>query len=119
VVKVAEEFHFSEGAETEHGMVERCNLFNRNFLSRRFMQGGPKRVSTTIHEIQKSEDVRDNAISALSDDIYNLIILRDIKLNLAMTPTRHTLSDGPFTRCRRRRGRRKRFLDNGNRHSRR
>jgi hypothetical protein len=63
--------------------------------------------------------LRYDAISALSDDINNLIILRDIKLNLAMTPTRHTLSDGPFTRCRRRRGRRKRFLDNGNRHSRR
>lgn len=110
MVKVSEEFHFSEGTETEHGMIKRGNLFNRNFLSARFMQCRPTKKS----QHQKSGGrLRNDTISALAYDINDLIVLRDIKLNLAMTSRRHSLTLSTSTRCCRRGRGREGFFDEG------
>ena len=42
VAKVSQQFHFSKGTKTEHGMIKRSNLFNRYLLPARFMQSRPK-----------------------------------------------------------------------------
>lgn len=45
VVEVPEELHFSEGSETEHGVVKGGDLFNGDLLSRGFVE------SRTTHQI--------------------------------------------------------------------
>lgn len=40
VVEIAQQLHFSQGSETKHRVVERCDLLDGNFLPRRFVHCG-------------------------------------------------------------------------------
>jgi hypothetical protein len=39
VVKVSEQLHLTQRSQTEHRMVEWCNLFDRNLLARGLVDG--------------------------------------------------------------------------------
>ena len=39
MIEISQKLHFTQGAETKHGMVEWCNFLNRDFLSRWLVEG--------------------------------------------------------------------------------
>lgn len=45
VIEVAQQFHFSQCSQTEHRMIERCDLLDRDLLPRRLVQSGAIPVS--------------------------------------------------------------------------
>jgi len=92
VVEVPQQLHLSKSSQTEHGMIEGCNLLDRDLLARRFMDGravvrvfvspGPRFIFGRAPHWKISPD---NSISSLSDNILNVILLADIERDLSGT----------------------------------
>jgi hypothetical protein len=84
VVEVAEELHLTECAETEHGMIERSNLLDGDLLARRLMHGRAAMASVDhVAGRNGTANLPDHAVSALSHDILDIILLRHVEGDLA------------------------------------
>lgn len=71
VVEVSKELHLSQGSQAEHGVIERSDLLDSNFLTRWFVERGT-----------------DDAICSLSYNILYVILLGDIEGDLARSGRR-------------------------------
>lgn len=84
MIEISQEFHLPQRPQTEHRMVKRRDLLYRHFLST-----WPMQSRSTINLAPLERIVRNNTICPLANDINDLVLVRDIEINLAMTSRRH------------------------------
>ena len=85
VVKVAEELHFSKRSQTEHGMVERGDLLDGDFLARGFVyrRATSHSSETDMKNTDTDGDIPDHTVGTLADNILNVILLAHVEGDLA------------------------------------
>lgn len=82
VVEISQQLHFSQCPETEHGVVERGDLFDGYFLARRLMQRRAVHVSEENQYLVGSQ-LPNNPVCALANDILNIVLIRHVERNLS------------------------------------
>lgn len=87
MVEVAEQLHFTEGSETKHGVVERSNLLDGDFLSGGLMDSRASFTLANSHGTKSFPSwvqcLPDNSVSTLTNNILDIILLADVEGNLA------------------------------------
>jgi hypothetical protein len=91
VVEVAEQLHLTEGSETKHGVVERSNLLDGDFLTRGLVDS---RASFTLANGRGTRSfpswvqcLPDNSVSTLTNNVLDIILLADVEGDLARVRT--------------------------------
>lgn len=75
MVEVPQQLHLSQRSQTEHGMVERCDLLDSHFLTGGLVQRGAVIQLATALWLSTQLDVPDNAVCAFSYDILDVVLL--------------------------------------------
>ena len=84
VIEVAEELHLTQRAQTEHGVVEGCDLLDGHLLARRLVQCRATTVSGMALVYSEATDcIPYNTVGTLAYYILNVILLRHVEGDLA------------------------------------
>lgn len=84
MVEVAKQLHLSQRAQTEHGMIEGCDLLDCDFLARRLVErrAGISVSSKHLSNYASCANSPDYTVGPLSHDILDVVLFRDIEGDL-------------------------------------
>ena len=85
VVKVAQQLHLTQSTQTEHGVVEWGDLFDRDLLAGRLVDSRAKTIGQLAGVFASSSrpSLPDNTVGTFSDDILDLILVGHVERDLA------------------------------------
>lgn len=81
MVEVSQKLHFSEGSQTEHGVVERSNLLDSDLLAGRLVDGRAVKLHVSVARSKEDSYVYlpDDTVGTFTDNILNVILLADVE----------------------------------------
>jgi hypothetical protein len=89
VVKVSQQLHLTQCSQTEHGVVEWCDLLDCDLLARGLVNGRANYVRGTLH--RDSRYLPNNSVGTFTDDILDFILIGYIEGDLSRSSRRRVL----------------------------
>ena len=91
MVKVPQQLHLAQCAQAEHGVVERGNLFDRDLLAGRLVNGGAAPVFSIEAFLLGWTCLPDDTVSTFTDDILDLVLVGHVEGDLPRSSLRRIL----------------------------
>jgi hypothetical protein len=79
VVEISQQLHLTQRPQTEHGVVEGCDLLDGDLLARRLVQRGAVSVSATALALGAMVRLPYYAVRAFTDHILDVVLLRYVE----------------------------------------
>ena len=90
MVEVTQQFHFTQGSQAEHGVIERSDLLDGHLLAGRLVDCRASVRLATINDSSEQDSPYDT-VGSLTNDVLNLILIRNVEGDLTRSPLRRLL----------------------------